>query len=330
MKMPGNLIERRFSLISLSGRLFFIAIVVFFGFSLLSKRFLTLTNLFSFMHASVPLIFVASGMAIVVLTRNLDISVGSVAFLAPVVGSTLLVRYSVSLPFSIVVTLCVGLLAGLCNGFVVTKLGVNSFIATLGTMMIFRGIGLQIVKGRTIGLPSSLSDLSSTRLGVFYWDVLVSLLFLLSLHVVQTRTPFGRYVAAIGSNSDVCRRAGINVERVVLFSFLLSGLFASMGGLWLSAQLGSVSLRMGIGMEFVALASIVIGGISLFGGEGSLFPGLLLGVYVLYMIESGLNYLGVSPYLYPLVRGGLIFSAMYADSLRIRLAEKRGAPSAGR
>ena len=328
--MLNNWRESRFSLVSLHGRLFLIAIVVFFGFSFLSKRFLTLTNLFSFMHASVPLIFVASGMAIVVLTRNLDISVGSVAFLAPVVGSTLLVRYNVSLPFSIVVTLCVGLLAGLCNGFIVTRFGVNSFIATLGTMMAFRGIGLQIVKGRTIGLPPSLSGLSSARLGVFYWDIFVSLLFLLLLHVVQTRTPFGRYVAAVGSNADVCKRAGINVERVVLFSFVLSGLFASIGGLWLSAQLGSVSLRMGIGMEFVALASVVIGGISLFGGEGSLFPGLLLGVYILYMIESGLNYLGVSPYLYPFVRGGLIFSAMYVDSLRIRLAEKRGALSVER
>ncbi|MEN3187014.1 MAG: ABC transporter permease [Atribacterota bacterium] len=317
---------RRFSLLG-QERLFLIAIVVFFGFSLLSRRFLTLTNLFNVMHAAVPLVFVAAGMTMVVLTRNLDISVGSVAFFAPVVGSTLLVRYGVPLSLAVVITLGVGLLAGLLNGFVVTRLGVNSFIATLGTMMAFRGIGLQIVKGRTIGLPSSLTGLSSARLGVFYWDILFSLVFLSLLHLVQTKTPFGRYVAAVGSNADVCQRAGIDVKRVVLLSFVLSGTLASAGGLWLSAQLGSVSLRMGIGMEFVALASVVIGGISLFGGEGSLLPGTLLGVYILYMIESGLNYLGVSPYLYPFVRGGLIFGAMYVDALRMRFAEKHGARS---
>jgi len=315
-------LKEKFSTLLSRGRLFFIAIVVFFGFSLLTKKFLSLTNLFSFMHASAPLMFVATGLAIVVLTRNLDISVGSVAFLAPVVGSTLLVRYGFPLPLSVGVVLLVGLLAGLCNGLIVTRLKVNSFIATLGTMMVFRGIGLQIVKGRTIGLPSALSDLGSVRFGGFYWDILASLVFLILLHVVHTRTPFGRYVSAVGSDPDVCRRAGIDVDKVVLLSFLLSGLFASVGGLWLSVQLGSVSLRMGIGMEFVALASIVIGGISLFGGEGSLFPGLLLGVYILYMIESGLNYLGVSPYFYPFVRGGLIFSAMYVDSLRVRSARE--------
>ncbi|MGC8777229.1 MAG: ABC transporter permease, partial [Candidatus Caldatribacteriaceae bacterium] len=155
------------------------------------------------------------------------------------------------------------------------------------------------------------------------------LLLLLFLHVLRTRTPFGRYVAAVGSNADVCRRAGIDVERVIFFSFLLSGLLAGAGGLWLSAQLGSVSLRMGVGMEFVALASLVVGGVSLFGGEGNIVPGVLLGVYILYMIESGLNYLGVSPYLYPFVRGGLIFGAMYVDALRVRLGEQQGTASGG-
>lgn len=300
----------------LSNQTFIVALFIFVFFSLLSKSFLTLTNILGFMHASVPMIFISAGLALVVFTRNLDISVGSIAFLASVVSATLLVRYSVSYPFAILAALGVGVATGLCNGFIVTRLGVNSFITTLGTMMAFRGIGLQIVKGRTIGLPPYLSAFGSLRTGGFYWDILISLVFLLFLHVIQLQTPFGRYVIAVGSDSDVCKRAGINVKRVVFLSFVISGIFASLGGFWLSIQLGLVSLRMGIGLEFVALASIVIGGISLFGGKGSLFPGLLLGVYTLFMIESGLNHLGVSPYLYPFVRGGLIFVAMYMDSLR--------------
>ncbi|MEM2001985.1 MAG: ABC transporter permease [Candidatus Methanomethylicaceae archaeon] len=305
-----------------SGRLFITALVVFIGFSLLSKRFFTLTNLFNLMHASVPLMFITSGFAFVVLTRNLDLSVGSIAFLAPVVGATLIARHSVPVPLAMGAIFGVGLLAGLCNGLIITRLRVSSFITTLGTMMAFRGIGLQIVKGRTISLPSLLTRASSARVGNFYWDILVSLLVVFILHVLQKRTPYGRYVAAVGSNLDVCKRVGIRVEGVILRTFMISGVFASVGGLWLGAQLGSVSLRMGVGTEFVTLASVVIGGFSLFGGEGSLIPGVLLGVYILYMIESGLNYLGVSPYFYPFVRGGLIFIAMYADALRTRLTEQ--------
>ncbi|MGQ9623692.1 MAG: ABC transporter permease [Candidatus Caldatribacteriaceae bacterium] len=307
-----------------SNKTFLAALFVFLVFSSLSKSFLTLTNIFGIMHASVPLIFVSIGLAIVVTTHNLDISVGSVAFLSSVIGAVLLVRYGLPPWISAMASLATGYIAGLSNAFLVTKFRISSFIATLGTMMVFRGIGLQIVKGRTISIPNYLGYLASSKTGGFYWDILFSFLIIFVMHTINRKTPFGRYIAAIGSNAEICRRAGINVEKVTRNAFILSGVFASLGGLWLSLQLGVVSLRMGVGMEFAALAGVVIGGISLFGGEGSLLPGLLLGIYTLYMIESGLNHLGVSPYAYPFVRGGLIFFAMYMDSLRARLTGKRG------
>ena len=295
---------------------FFIMVAVFIGFSLSSPYFLTTTNLFSLLHSAAPWIVFASGLALVIMTHHIDISVGSIAFLSAVVGFTLLVRLGFSPWLSLPLVFLTGLGTGLLNGVLVARLKINPFIVTLSTMMAFRGIGLQIVKGRTISIPAWLSNLGSLRLGPVYFDTILSLLFLLFLHLIRVRTPFGRYIMAVGSDPEVSKRMGVNVERMVLLAFVLSGLLASFGGFLLVLQLGVVSLRMGIGMEFIALASIVIGGISLFGGEGSLIPGLLFGVYTLNIIDSGLNYLGASPYMYPFVRGGLIFLAMYLDALR--------------
>jgi len=308
----------------LSNGFLVIMIVVFIGFSLGSRSFLTLTNILSLMHASSPLLVLSSGLAMVVITHNLDISVGSVAFLSTVIGSILYVRYHFSPLMAILMIFLVGIGAGALNGFLVTKVKINSFIVTLGTMMALRGIGLQIVKGRTISIPSNLSEIGGFRIGPIYFDIFFSLIFIFFLYLLHTRTSFGRYIMAIGSDPEVSKRMSIRVEKITFITFILSGFFASLGGFLLVLQLGVVSLRMGIGTEFVALAAIVIGGISLFGGEGSLIPGLLCGVYTLNIIDSGLYHLGASPYVYPFVRGGLIFLAMYVDSLRsaIRMGRK--------
>ena len=293
-----------------------ILIVAFLGFSLVSRRFLTITNIFSLLHFAAPWIVFSSGLALVIMAHHIDISIGSTAFLSSVVAFSLLVRYNVSPVLALPMIVIVGAGAGLLNGVLVSKLKVNAFIVTLSVMMALRGIGLQIVMGRAISVPSFLSKIGSLRFGPVYLDTILSLLFLIFLHLLHTHTPLGRYIMAVGSDPEVSKRMGINTEKIVILVFVLSGIFASLGGLMLVLQIGIVSLRMGIGMEFIALASVVIGGISLFGGEGSLIPGLLLGVYTLNVIESGLNYLGVSPYLYPFIRGGLIFLAMYVDSWR--------------
>jgi len=293
-----------------------ILVIAFVGFSLVSKQFLTITNIFSLLHFAAPWIFLSSGLALVIMAHHIDISIGSIAFLASVIGLSLLVRYNFHPALALPMIVLVGVGAGLINGILVSKMKVNAFIVTLSAMMVLRGIGLQIVMGRAISVPPFLSKIGSLQVGPVYIDTIISLLFLAILHLLHTRTPFGRYIMAVGSDPEVSKRMGINVDKIVIFVFVLSGLFASLGGFMLVLQIGIVSLRMGIGMEFVALACVVIGGISLFGGEGSLIPGLLLGVYTLNVIESGLNYLGISPYLYPFIRGGLIFLAMYVDSLR--------------
>jgi ribose/xylose/arabinose/galactoside ABC-type transport system permease subunit len=296
-----------------------VMVAVFIGLSIGTPNFLKISNLMNMMHAAVSTLILSLGLALVIMTRNLDISVGSVAFITATIGSILMVHHHIPPAIAIFLIIAAGLCFGALNGFIVVVLGVNSFIATLGTMIALRGIALQILRGRVVSMPPEIRGLGNVHMGPVFIDVLISISIVLLVHLLHSKMRFGRYVMAVGSESEVAERMGVRVRRVIFLSFVLSGLFASVGGIFTMLQLGTVTLRMGIGLEFTAIAAIVIGGISLFGGSGSIFPGLLLGVYTLAIIENGLNHLGASPYAYSFVRGGLIFIAMYADSLRSKI-----------
>jgi ribose/xylose/arabinose/galactoside ABC-type transport system permease subunit len=127
---------------------------------------------------------------------------------------------------------------------------------------------------------------------------------------------------AIGNGSDIAQKLGVPVDRTSFLTFVLSGLMASIGGVLTMSQVGSISPSLGSGYEFTAIALLVIGGVSLFGGEGTIVPGIVLGALTLTIIQSGLNFIGASPFVYPLVRGGIIFIAMYADSLKNAVARR--------
>ena len=296
-----------------------VMVAVFIGLSIGTPNFLRVGNLMNMMHAAVSTLILASGLALVIRTRNLDISVGSVAFITATIGSILMVHHNVPPAIAMLFTIASGMFFGALNGFIVVVLRVNSFIATLGTMIALRGIALQILRGRVVSMPPDIRGLGNIYLGPVFIDILISISIVLFVHLIHAKMRFGRYIMAVGSESEVAERMGVRVRSVTFLSFVFSGLFASIGGIFTMLQLGTVTLRMGLGLEFTAIAAIVIGGISLFGGRGTIFPGLLLGVYTLAIIENGLNHLGASPYAYPFVRGGLIFIAMYADSLRSKI-----------
>lgn len=296
-----------------------VVVLVFIGFSLSTGSFLTLGNLIDMMHAVVPMLILASGLALVIMTGNIDISVGSVVFVTAALGSVLMVRYGVPPAIAIPVVMAAGASCGALSGFIVTVLKVNSFIATLGILFALRGIALLISKARVISIPETLGDLGRIRIGPVFVDILIALGFVFFVHLLHARTSFGRHLVAIGGEAEAAKRMGVRVLRVTFLAFLLSGLFASIGGIFSMLQLGAVTVHYGRGLEFTAIAVIIIGGISLFGGRGSIIPGVLLGVITLAIIETGLIHLGASPYAYSFVRGGIIFIAMYADSLKSRV-----------
>ncbi|MFQ6067002.1 MAG: ABC transporter permease [bacterium] len=291
-------------------------ILVFIGFSLSSRSFLTPSNLISMVHGAVPMLIVASGLALVVMTGNIDISIGSITFVTAALGSVLMVRYAIPPAIGILIILAAGVGCGALNGFIVSVLKVNSFITTLGMLFALRGIALVLTGARVISIPKTLKELSHFCIGPVFVDILIALGLIFFVHLLRTRTPFGRHLIATGGGAEVAKRMGVRVSRVTFLAFLLSGFFASIGGTLSLFQLGAVTLHMGVGLEFTGIAAIVIGGISLFGGRGTIIPGVLLGVITLAIIETGLIHLGASPYAYSFVRGGIIFGAMYADSLK--------------
>lgn len=294
-----------------------IAVVAIYA--VLAPNFLTVTNLMGILHAAAPLMIIASGLAIVVMTGKLDISVGSMAFLSAAIGILLMTQWNVSPLLALPVVLVTGALLGAVNGLIVVGLRVNPLITTLGTMIAYRGMALQLTNSRAYSVPETIRWLGNASLGPAFVDSLLGLAVMGIIYVLHTRTPFGRHVMAIGNGEEVASRLGVRVPRVTFLTFVLSGLLASLGGIVGMLQVGAVSSYLGGGLEFTAVAVIVIGGISLFGGSGSILPGLLLGILTLEIIRNGLNHLGADPYSYRFVNGGIIFVAMYADSLKAKV-----------
>ena len=227
-------------------------------------------------------------------------------------------RDGVSPALAFGLALGVGGVLGAVNGFVVCVLRVNPLIATLGTMIAFRGMALQMTDSQVIVLPDAVRGFGNWTLGPVFADTLIAAALLMAVHLLHRDTAFGRTVTAIGNDEATAARIGLPVRRTVFLCFILSGLLAATGGYLAAAQTGSVTTFLGRGVEFIAVAVVVVGGISLFGGRGNILTGVLLGALTFEIIRSGLNYVGANPYSYQLIGGIIIFVAMYASSLKDR------------
>jgi len=255
-------------------------------------------------------------MALIVMMGKLDISLGSIALVSMGV-SAIMLQSDYSLFTAILITFLVGAMLGAVNGFVICFLKVNPLIATLGTMIAFRGLGNQITDAQVVVLPDSLRALGNFSFGAIFFDTVICLLLLTTVHLLHKRTKFGKIITAIGNDEATAQRVGLPVTQTVFFSFVIAGTLASIGGFFASAQVGAVTSFLGKGMEFTAVAVVVVGGISLFGGKGSILWGVILGSLTFEVIRSGLNYLGANPYFYQLIGGVVIFIAMYAAAIKL-------------
>lgn len=292
-------------------------------FTLTTDSFARFDNVMGLLHAMAPITIIACGMGLVVIGGKLDISVGSIAFLSMSAGSLLITSQGWHPLPAFLLVLLVGASLGAVNGFIVVKLEVNPLIVTLGTMIAFRGLALQLTNSQVIVLPDELRHFGNLTLGPVFIDVLIAATVLVLIHLLHTRTRFGRHVTAIGNSEVAARRIGLPVDRTVFVSFVLSGVLAAIGGFLAACQVGAVTTFLGQGLEFTAVAVVVVGGISLFGGIGSILTGVALGALTFEMIRNGLNHLGANPYSYRLVGGVVIFVAMYADALK-RGLKRRG------
>lgn len=291
----------------------FAVVLIFFAY--LSPKFIEPRNLLNILVQSSSIAVVAAGMTFVLLTAGIDLSVGSIMFVAAVVaGKMMLAGQPLALAFGVI--LLIGLVFGAVNAFFITRLKVIAFIVTLATLYIGRGFGLLLSETRAMNLPEALLQVGAARLLGIPLPVLIFGVVFLVGHVVLTRTAFGRQLYAVGNDAAAARKAGINVAQVLFAVYLISGFCAALGGLVSVAQLGAVSPTFGNQREFAAVAAAVIGGTSLFGGRGGLIPGTMLGAILIQTVENGLVIVNADPYLYPLMMGAIIFLAVLIDSFR--------------
>lgn len=293
-------------------------------FSWTNEFFLTSLNLTNiFLQASV-LAIVAFGVTFVILAGELDLSVGSGVALTSVVMAFVMSDTG-SIPLGIAVGLAVGLTIGLVNGLIVTKLEVPSFIATFGMLVIVHGIALAATDGGVVtGLPPELRNLALEGFLGIRWLIWITIGVFAVLYFVQTQTAFGVRVFAVGGNRAAAHLAGIKVNRIRLMVFLISGLTIGIGALALTARLESGQPNGGGLLELDAIAAIVIGGTSIFGGRGSLAR-TLFGVLLIAVLRNGLDLEGVNDDLKQIIIGCVLIAAASAEFVRRRIPERRTA-----
>lgn len=289
--------------------------VVFVVFGFLSPRFLALDNLLNILVQSSVLIVGAVGMTFVLLTAGIDLSVGSIMFLSAVPAGHLVQRGH-SPWLALLVALAVSLLFGAVNAFVVVRLRVMAFVVTLATLYIGRGLGLYVTQTRAMNLPESILAVGSARVAGLPLVLILAAFVAAVGHYVLARTSFGRQVYAVGHDGEGARKAGLPVDRIRFVTITVCALSAGLAGFLTIARVGVVSPTMGNQRELAIIAAAVLGGTSLFGGRGQVFPGAVLGAILIQTVETGLVILNVDPYLYPFVTAGIIFAAVAIDSLR--------------
>ncbi|MFU8852057.1 ABC transporter permease [Micromonospora sp. SL1-18] len=299
-----------------------------------NQRFLSAQNIKDLLLSSTILAILAVGQAIVIITRNVDLSVGSVLGLSAFATGALFVdNPGTPIPVAIMIGVALGAVCGAINGGLIAAARVPALVVTLGTLYMFRGIDYTWATGRQINaadMPRAFLRLGTvTILGVpvlalFAVAVLVGAGYLLRNY------RSGRELYAIGSDPDAARLSGIAVGRRVFFAFVSSGALAGLAGVLYAARFGTLDANAGLGIELNVVAAVVVGGVAIFGGSGSVY-GAALGAVLLTTIGSALPVLGVTPFWQRAAVGALILAAIGLDrALAVRMARRlRGGKSRG-
>lgn len=299
------------------GTLILILVAMFAVLAIATDRFLTVSNLSNLVRQTSIIGVVALGMTFVIISAGIDLSVGAVVGLSSIVVA-LVLKTGIGMVLSVLVALAVGTLIGLLNGVIVYNGGVTPFIATLGMMTIVRGLIMLVSGARMVaGLPKSFTEFAQISIlglpALFFVWVLVIILAI----IITKRTQFGRNVYAIGSNVEASRLSGIHIRNNIYQIYAISAFLSSVAGILLTARLGNGIPTAGEGYELDAIASAVVGGASLFGGEGTIL-GTVLGAILMATLRNGGNLLGINPFILEIAVGALIIIAVLIDQYNKR------------
>lgn len=282
--------------------------------SIASEAFLTSANLLNVLRQAALLFLLASGITLVILTAGLDLSIGANVAMSACLAATLM-KSTGSIALAVGAGLGCGLVIGLVNGLLITLIRIPPFIATYGMLWILHGITYWFMKGETIhGFPSAFRAVGSG-----YWlgipiPVYLMLLFLLGGVVFAQRTRWGQEIYAVGANPEAARLSGVPVKSRLVLVYAVSGAMAGLASLIFLARLNSAEGDIGEALTLPAIAAVLIGGTSLFGGAGSVF-GTLVGALILTLVLNGMNLLSISANWQPVVTGVIVVAAVFLDNL---------------
>jgi len=295
----------------------FILLLIIVGLSLvvgtINPNFATTANLFTIFQQISVLGIATMSMTMLLMSGLIDLSIGGMISLTCVVVTKLSVAgYPMALAVTIGVLLCV--LMGFCNGVIVSKSKAPSLIITLGLLYLYSGISLILTGGVFITLVGDFSFLGrGTVFGIPVSMILVVVVAVITFFILKY-TRYGRRITAIGGNSEVSFLAGISVEKYQILNYTISGLVISLASLVLLSRIGSVLADMGGGYELRALAAAIIGGVSIYGGRGSVL-GAFLGVILMGILSNGMNILSINSYYQNAVLGAVIVSAVVLSNI---------------
>ncbi|MCW9732189.1 ribose ABC transporter permease [Avibacterium sp. 20-15] len=306
-KLKNFLIEQR----SILALLVLIAIV-----SSINPHFFTMDNLLNILRQTSVNAIIAVGMTFVILTAGIDLSVGSVLALTGAIAASL-VNLDLSMFIVIPLVLLCGTVLGGISGMIIAKGKVQAFIATLVTMTLLRGVTMVYTDGRPISLGFSdvadhFSFLGTGYLfGIPFPIWLMATIFLVAWYILK-HTPMGRYIYALGGNEAATRLSGINVDKVKIFVYAVSGFLATVAGLIVTSRLSSAQPTAGVSYELDAIAAVVVGGTSLMGGKGRIL-GTLIGALIIGFLNNALNLLDISSYYQMIAKSIVILAAVLTD-----------------
>ena len=310
LPLPGGLPAR----LRDNGSIIFIyALVVVVGglAAFLSPNFREPSNLINILRQSIVLGLVAIGQSTVILAGGIDMSIGTIAKVSALTVATLFGGNEALVIPLILLGLGLGAAIGLLNGLLITRLNASPFIVTFGVFSILRGIGLAIASGPVGQIPASFLQIYDARVGGVPANVIGMALLWALAWVITARTPFGRAIYAVGGSARVARLSAINVGRTLLGAYALSGLCGAAAGLFILSRTGVGDPSLGDGLEFQSIVAVALGGISLYGGKGSLV-GTLGGVLLLGLVANVFNILQVSVFHQQLLLGLIVLVAVAA------------------
>lgn len=327
---PGT---RRLLEIVLDNLVWFMLFFVLAIFSIFVPNFFQLGIFANIIEASSVLGVMSIGLALVIITGNMDLSVESVAALAAMtvgilfcsagigIGVTLYPEW-LMVPVSVLIALAVGGAIGALNGLLIVKVKMNAFIITLASYIWVRGLVVAISGGRSAqDLAPSIRWFAIQRVLGIPLTAWIAISCFVIFSLIMAKTPFGRHLKMIGGNEQATYRAGIRVTRNLILSFVLAGAIAGLAGWLLTIRTSGATANLGVGLLFNAFAAVVIGGVSLKGGVGSL-PGVYAGVLLLSSINTAINLMGLPANFTQVIHGALVLAAVLLDTLKQTLRQK--------